>query len=121
MTVVTAKASFVRNTPRKTRLVVDAVRGLKPTDAVVRLKLLNKRAAEPVLKVMQQAIGNAKNNFGLSPADLKTKSIQVMGGPHVAKKADVHAHGARFDRGIRRKTLSHIVIELEGGANGTKS
>lgn len=123
MKTVKAKASFVHNSPRKLRLVLDAVRGLTPTDAIARLKLMPQRAAEPILDVVQQAVGNAKNNFSLSPADLVVASAQILEGPRIAKKADVHAHGARFDRGVRRKKLAHIVIELvEKGENrGAKS
>ena len=114
MKQVIAKASFVHNSPRKLRLVADAVRHLKPMEAIAQLKLLPQRAARPLLLVMQQAMGNAKNNMSLSPADLSIASLQIEEGPRTAKKADVHAHGARFDRGIRRKRLSHIKIILYG-------
>ncbi|TSC86793.1 MAG: 50S ribosomal protein L22 [Microgenomates group bacterium Gr01-1014_16] len=118
---VKARASFVHNSPRKLRLVLDAIRGLSPQDAISRLKLLPQRAAKPILDVYQQAVGNAKNNFQMSPANLVVASAQILGGPRIAKKSDVHAHGARFDRGIRRKKLSHIEIVLKEGANGAKN
>jgi len=121
MKTVKAKASFVHNSPRKLRLVLDAVRGLTPADAIASLKLLPQRAAEPILDVFQQAVGNAKNNFSLSPADLVVTSAQILEGPRTAKKADVHAHGARFDRGVRRKRLAHIVIELSEGPASAKA
>lgn len=118
---VVARASFVHNSPRKLRLVLDAVRELKPQEAMARLKLLPQRAAKPILAVFQQAVGNAKNNFQMSPADLVVTSAQILEGPRTAKKADVHAHGARFDRGIRRKRLAHIEIVLKEEARGAKS
>src|SRR3989344_3158292 len=123
MKQVIARASFVHNSPRKLRLIADAVRYMKPLDAIDQLKLLPQRAARPLMLVMQQAMGNAKNNSGLSPADLIIASLQIEEGPRTAKKADVHAHGARFNRGIRRKRLAHIVIELgeKGESRGTKS
>lgn len=112
---VVAKASFVSNSPRKVRLVADAVRGLGPEEAVAALRLLPHRAARPLLLVFQQALGNAKNNFKLSPADLSVITLAVGEGPRGPKRADVHSHGARFDRGIRRKRMSHITLVLSGG------
>lgn len=109
---IVAKASVVHNSPRKLRLVADAVRKLSPQDAVSQLRLLPQRAAGTLLKVYQQAIGNAKNNFKVSPAELKVKSLQVEEGPRGPRKADVHSHGARFDRGVRRKRYAHVKLEL---------
>jgi large subunit ribosomal protein L22 len=113
---VKAKASFVRFSPRKLRLVVDAVRGLSPTDAVNRLKLVPKRAAAPVLAVFAQALANAKNNFKLSPGDMRVVSLQVNEGPRGPKKMD-KSHGARYDRGVKRRKFAHILLEIaaEGG------
>lgn len=109
---VMAKASFVTNSPRKLRLVADAVRNMEPTKAVELLKNMPGKSVGPMLKVFKQALGNVKNNFKLSPADMKISTLQVNEGPRGSKKADVHAHGARFGRGIRRKKTSHIILEL---------
>jgi len=118
--IVTARSSFVRTSPRKMRLVANAVRGMEPSKAVSYLKVMPWKAAQPLLAVFQQAIANAKNNFQLSPGDMVINSLQVHEGPRGSKKADVHAHGARFARGVRRKKLSHITLELtERGTNGT--
>lgn len=122
MKTIIARASFVHNSPRKLRLVADSVRGLGLVESINRLKLLPHRASEPLMKVFMQALGNAKNHGDVSPANLKVASLQIEEGPRVAKKADVHAHGARFDRGIRRKRLSHIKVILEETeTNGTKN
>lgn len=110
--IIKARASFVHNSPRKIRLVADSVRGMPVTAAVNYLKLLPQRAARPLLLVYEQALGNAKTNFQVSPGDLTVKSLQINDGPRGPKKADVHAHGARFDRGVRRKRMSHILLEL---------
>ena len=115
--IIKAKASFVHTSPRKLRLVADAVRGQSPTQAVLYLTLLPQRAARVLLKVFEQGLGNAKNNSQISPADLAIKSLQIQEGP---RGPDVHAHGARFDRGIRRKRFSHIYLELESKPASTK-
>jgi len=110
--LIVARASFIRHSPRKLRLVADAVRTLAPERAVQVLKALPQKASLPLMKVFSQAIANAKNNFKLSPGDLFIKRLEINEGAKGAKKADVHAHGARFDRGVRRKKTSHIFLEL---------
>lgn len=110
--IITARASMLHHSPRKMRFIADAVRGMKPTQAIDYLTALPHRAAKTLLKVYQQGVGNAKNNFKVSPADLKVMSLMIEEGPRGPKKADVHAHGARFDRGIRRKRFSHVKLQL---------
>lgn len=109
---ITARASFVRLSPRKLREVADSVRGISPAKAVDQLKLLPKRAARTLLDVFQQALGNAKNNFKISPETLTVKTITIQDGPR-SKRRDAHAHGARFDAGTRKKKTSHVTVVLE--------
>jgi large subunit ribosomal protein L22 len=117
---IIARASFVRQSPRKLRRVADVIRDLPVERAVASLKLMPQRGAKPILAVYQQALGNAKNNFKVSPGELKVKSLMVEEGPRGPRRPDVHAHGARFDRGIRRRRFSHIKLILDT-ENGTKS
>lgn len=111
MKPIVAKASFIRTSPRKLRLVAKALSGLSPEKVVFSLKAVNKRAARPILLVMQQAIANAKNNFAANPGDLTVETIQILEGPRGAKRMD-KSHGARFDRGLKRRRLAHILIKL---------
>ncbi len=114
MTTIIAKAHFVKGSPRKLRWVADSIRGLAPLEVINRLKLMPQRAAKIILTVFQQAVGNAKNNFKLSPEKLTVISIQIGEGPRY-KRRDVHAHGARFNSGMRHKKLSHITVEVASG------
>jgi large subunit ribosomal protein L22 len=108
---IVARAKYVRTSPRKLRLVADAVRGLRPDKAVDYLKVITKRAAAPLLKVFQQGIANAKNNFQVSPGDLTIESLMIEEGPRGPKRMD-KSHGARFDRGLKRRKLAHIYLKL---------
>lgn len=108
---IIAKASFVKLSPRKLRLVADAVRNMNPLQAVDSLKLLNKKAAKPIREVIMQGVANAKNNFQASPASLFIESLQIEEGPRGPKRMD-KSHSARFDRGIKRKRMAHIVLKL---------
>jgi len=74
---VKAQAKQIRISPRKTRLVIDIVRGLKLNDALARLSLLNKKAAKPILKLLKSAQSNAENNFNLDKNNLYIKEIKV--------------------------------------------
>lgn len=109
---VVAKASFMRHSPRKMRLIADAVRGKSPMEAISQLSLLPHAAAKSLVKTYKQAVGNAVNNFKLSPAELIVEKLLIQEGPRGPKRADVHSHGARFNRGIRRKRMAHVLIEL---------
>lgn len=110
---VIAKASMVSHSARKLRLVADAVRPLPPLKAIDYLRVLPQSAAKSLLKVYLQGLANATNNFKLSPASMTTQSLMIDEGAQGPKKADVHAHGARFNRGIRRRRNSHITLVLE--------
>lgn len=112
MMTVKAKASFVMSSPRKLRMIADAVRSLSPKAAIDQLRILPKRAAGVLLSVFEQAMGNAKNNFKLSPENLRIKSLSINDGPRGPKRMD-KSHGARFDRGVKRRKYSHVSLELE--------
>jgi len=106
---VTAKVKFLRMSPRKVRLLADMVRGRKVTTALTTLSLMNKRAAEPVLKLIQSAMANAKHNHAMVPEDLRIKTITVDGGP-VTKRWMPKAHGRATP--VRQRT-SHVNLVLE--------
>jgi large subunit ribosomal protein L22 len=75
-----AIALNVRITPRKARLVMDAVRGMSVEDANNFLKNLRKAAATPVLKVINSAAANATNNFGMDAKKLYVATIFATDG-----------------------------------------
>jgi large subunit ribosomal protein L22 len=78
---VTARAKFVRRTPRKARLLADAVRGMTVAEALTYLEFSPKHAATDVAKVIKSATANAEHNFNLNRDDLYLKNILVDEGP----------------------------------------
>ncbi len=60
VTEARAVARHVRVTPQKARRVIDLIRGKNATDAVSVLKFAPQGAAEPILKVLESAIANAR-------------------------------------------------------------
>lgn len=95
--------------PKKVRLITNLVKGRKVLRALDVLSLTNKRAARPVLKLLNSAIANGKNNFKIEAEDLRIKNITVDGGP-MLKRWMPKAHGRATP--IRERT-SHILMILE--------
>ena len=111
MQVIALKKNL-KASPRKIRLVVKTIKGFSPKAALDHLAFIDKKkTAGFLIDVLKQAMGNAKNNFKLDPESLYIKEIIVDEGPRY-KRMD-KSHGARFDRGVRKKRLSHLKIILE--------
>jgi len=66
-----------RQSPRKTRLLADFVRGKEVTRVLAELPFVAKRASGPMEKLIKSAVANAKENFGLEQDDLMVKEITV--------------------------------------------
>ena len=104
-----ARLTMLRSTPQKTRLVADLIRGKDIADAEDILKFTNRRAAKPILKLLQSAKANAVNNHDMFEDSLFVSHISVDEGP-VMKRFLPRARG-RAD--MLRKRTSHINIALE--------
>ncbi len=81
ITSAKAMARTVRVSPRKSRLVLDNIRGKNVADAIAILKFTPNKAAGIIEKVLNSAIANAENNFGLEKANLVVAS-SVIGMPN---------------------------------------
>src|SRR4051812_41588264 len=75
--LVTASARDLHIAPRKMRLVTNLVKGMNASDAIVQLQHTEKKSAEMLIKLIQSAIANAKNNFQLDADHLFIKSISA--------------------------------------------
>lgn len=104
-----AKLTMLRSTAQKTRLVVDLVRGKDVAEAENILAFTNRRAAEPVLKLLKSAKANAVNNHDMFEENLVVSQIFVNEGPTM-KRFLPRARG-RAD--LLRKRTCHVEIVLE--------
>ena len=104
-----AKLTMLRSTAQKTRLVVDLVRGKDVAEAENILAFTNRRAAEPVLKLLRSAKANAVNNHDMFEENLVVSQIFVNEGPTM-KRFLPRARG-RAD--LLRKRTCHVEIVLE--------
>lgn len=105
---VIAKLNNVRISPRKVRLVAGLVRGMRVQEARTQMQFLMKKSALPMIKLIDSAIANAKNNYKLDPASLYISAITVNEGPTL-KRGMPRARGSVFT--IRKRT-SHITLTL---------
>jgi len=106
---VKAISKHVRISPRKARLVVDAVRGLSVLRAEETLQFMKKKGALPVLKLLHSAIANAEHNHKLTKKNLVVHSITANQG-FVIRRFRARAFGRA---GLIQKKTSHIAIVLE--------
>ena len=107
---IQAKLMYLHITPRKVRLIADLIRGKGVERAQVILNFANKRASEPMLKLLNSAVANAKNNFQIENiANLYISKILVNEGPK--PKRWLPASRGRANE-IRKRT-SHIILELD--------
>lgn len=107
MKEATAKLNNYRQSPRKVRLVADAIRGKKLSEAKNILDFTIKRSAAPLQKLLNSAAANAKD-LGMDSESLRVKAISVDGGDILYRRMPV-AHGAAHP--IRKRT-SHVTLVL---------
>ncbi len=99
-----------RQSPRKVRLVANAVRGQKVNTALVNLDFIPKRSALPLKKLIESAVANATNNEKIDIDSLVIKSIQVDQG-FTMKRWRARARGTAHP--IRKKTCK-VTVVVEG-------
>ena len=111
---VMAKAKSIRTSGQKLNLVAQSIRGQKIKQAIDQLSFSRKRIAKQVLKVLNSAIANAENNFGLDIDQLIVDEAYV-GKSIVMKRMRPRARGraARILKPFSKLTI--IVKEAEEG------
>ena len=106
ITSAKAMARTVRVSPRKSRLVLDNIRGKSVADAI--LTFTPNKAAEIILKVLNSAVANAENNFGLDKANLVVSEAFANEGPTM-KRFRPRAKGSASP--INKRT-AHITVAV---------
>lgn len=109
---VKASVRYVPVSPQKARLVCNVVRGMDAEVALNTLRFMPHKAAEIVYKLVESAVANADQNFGLEIDDLVVRRIYADDGPRHRKAP----YGGRFaGRGRFRPIVvrsSHITVVL---------
>ena len=105
---IKAKLNYIRISPRKCRMIADMIRGRGLVEAKDLLLFTVKRPALPILKLLESAESNARNNFEVNPNDLYISKIVVDEGPKL-KRWMPRSRGQA--NSIQKKT-SHILVVL---------
>lgn len=110
-----AKTRHLKGSPRKTRLVIDLIRGENVSRALAILKFTDKRAAGPIEKTLRSAIANAtylaeQQNIAVDPDDLWVKTCFVDMGAHKNRRRMRPAPQGRAYRETRH--YCHITIQV---------
>jgi large subunit ribosomal protein L22 len=103
-----AVAKFVKTSPRKARLVIDAIKGKRVSEALGALRFIPNHAAELISKVVASAAANAQDGWGAEPDELKVHNILADGGPTM-KRVRARAQGRAY-RILKRS--SHLTVIL---------
>ncbi len=106
-----AVARHVRVTPMKARRVVDLIRGKKATDAVATLMFAEQSASEPVRKVLQSAMANARVKADAASEAFDERAL-VVSAAYVDEGATMKRFRPRAQGRASRinKRTSHITV-----------
>jgi large subunit ribosomal protein L22 len=103
---VSATAKYIRRSTRKTRLVVDVIRGRSVDEAAALLRFMPQAAARDVARVLKSATANAENNHNLSSDELVVVDARADEGPTM-KRWQPRARGQAFQI---HKPMTHITV-----------
>jgi len=105
---ISAYGRFIPLSAQKVRRLADLIRGRAASDAATILKFTPSGASRPMMKVLNSAMANAEENFGLSRDNLYVYRITADEAP-TRKWRKFGARG-RFKPWLRRS--SHITVIL---------
>ena len=108
-TVAKAYLKYARISPRKVKPVMDLIRGKDAETAVAILKNTRKAASEYLVKLLNSAIANAENNFGMDRSKLYVSEVFVCPGPTL-KRMMPRARGSA-DTILKR--TSHMTVAVK--------
>jgi large subunit ribosomal protein L22 len=104
-----AIARHLRISPRKVRLVIDLIRGMRVNDALATLMYTPKAASPMVMKLLNSAIANAENNLSMDKDDLYVAEVYANPGPTLKR----YVARSRGSASPILKRTSHITIVLD--------
>ena len=104
-----AYLKFVRISPRKVKFVLDLIRGKDAVTARGILRNTPKAASEHLIKLLDRAVADAENNFGMDRNNLYVSECFVCPGPTL-KRLLPRGKGSA-DRILKR--TSHITLAVK--------
>jgi large subunit ribosomal protein L22 len=119
-----ARVRHIRVTPMKARRVVNLIRGKQASEAMAILKFAPQQASEPIFKLVQSAVANAKviadkQNLSIDEDDLFVSRAFVDEGTTL-KRFMPRAQGRAF-RILKRTSHITIVVATPDELAGAKA
>lgn len=106
MTQAKAVSKYIRISPRKARYAADLVRNLPVTDATMQLKFSNLKGSKLILKALDSAVANAKEQHDIAADQLIVAEVRVDEGPRL-KRVRSRNRGGRH---MIQKRTSHLTV-----------
>ncbi len=110
---VSATAKQIRMSPRKMRMIADAIRGKSLEEVYAILQVSERKAARHIQSVVKSAEANAIHNHDLSSEKLYIRTITVNENG-ILKRVQPRAMGGA---GLLRKRLSQVHVVLDQQTN----
>lgn len=105
-----ARGKYIRIAPRKSRLVIDMIRGKSAAEAATILTFSTRAASKAVFKVLNSAVANAVQKGTADPETLIVAEAYADEGPTLKRwRPRAHGRASRIN-----KRSSHITIVLTG-------
>ena len=119
-----ARVRHIRVTPMKARRVVNLIRGKQASEAMAILKFAPQQASDPIFKLVQSAVANAKviadkQNLSIDEDDLFVSRAFVDEGTTL-KRFMPRAQGRAFQI-LKRTSHITIVVATPDELAGTKA
>jgi large subunit ribosomal protein L22 len=107
-----AQLKYARISPRKVKIVCDLIRGKDAKLAKAILEHTPKAGAELMVKVLDSAVANAENNFGMDTEKLYVSQTYADPGP-ILKRGQPRAHGRMYRINKRTSHITVVVAEKD--------
>jgi large subunit ribosomal protein L22 len=109
---VRAIARGIRISPRKVRLVGNAIKGKGVREAMAALQLIPNKAGDPLYQAVKSAVANAENNYNLATEDLIVAQVLADEGRSL-KRFRPRARGRAGPIICRSSHITVVVKERE--------
>ena len=107
-----AQLKYARISPRKVKIVCDLIRGKDVKYARAVLENTPKAASPLLIKLLDSAVANAENNFGLDGENLYVSETFANPGP-ILKRGMPRAQGRMYRINKRTSHITVVVAEKE--------
>ena len=117
---VSAKLNNLRIAPRKIRLVTNLIKKMDVDSALDQLEVNIKKGSLPIKKLLESAISNGENNFGVARDNMYVYDVSVGAGTTL-KRWMPKAYG-RAGQILKRTSKIELILEerIEGKGRKTK-